>query len=67
MTPAPLPPGRRMPDAWIVRLAGAQPSLFLDMGRALAYAAKMGGTLGALYEGAPPDVPQQGSANEARQ
>lgn len=49
---------RRLPDAWVVRRPGTTPALFLDLGRALAYAARVNGTLGALYEGPPPaDTP----------
>jgi hypothetical protein len=39
-----------MPAAYIVRNAGTTPALFLDLGRALAYAAKYNGQLVSLYE-----------------
>ena len=41
---------RAMPVAYMVRNAGTTPALFLDLGRALAYAAKYNGQLVPLHE-----------------
>lgn len=51
-TPEPLDPPnpRAMPAAFIVRTPGVQPAVFLDLGRAMAYAARYGGQMAALYE-----------------
>jgi hypothetical protein len=39
-----------MAAAYMVRVHGATPALFLDLGRALAYAAQYGGQLVPLVE-----------------
>lgn len=53
---------RQMPDAWIVRAPGAQPAVFTDYGRALAYSVRVAGVIGELYEHRPaPARPSEGA------
>lgn len=47
-----------MPDAWAVKRPGTVMALFLDYGRAMAYAIRVQGQLVALYEGAVPEMPE---------